>query len=72
MKNEIPKNKGYKRTTDINVAMAGGYIGEIQMRPTIMALSIAATFKKVYKVFTIYYYGTIDDELKKKFGYEQK
>ena len=59
--------KSYRRTLSLDYALAHDYIGEIELRPTIIAASIAATKRKIIPTFTMYYHGKPDKELCKKF-----
>ncbi len=60
----------YSTTTDLSVALANNYIGEVVVTPKYLVNCMAAIFKKpYYKPVKTYYYGTPDEYLKDKFGY---
>ena len=61
---------GFATTLDLDVAMVNDYIGEIPVRPSAVAVFIGRIFGKDYQPFTIYYYGTPDEYLRKLFYYD--
>ena len=60
----------YHSTKDRDLAMANGYIGEYPFYPNKIAYSVGLCFKRRYRPFVGFYYGTPDEHLKKLFGYE--
>lgn len=59
-----------RATTNLETALAGGYIGEvpIEPRPIADAVHLALTGRRLWRG-TIFYYGDYDDELDELFGY---
>ena len=62
---------GHGLTTNMNLALCNGYIGELHIRPTPIAdaVNLAIRGKRIQGV-ALFYYGTPDDRLKRIFGYE--
>jgi hypothetical protein len=59
-----------RATTDLTVALANGYIGEVRimLKPIAHAVHVALTGRRIRPV-TVYYYGARDSELDELFGY---
>ena len=61
----------YYSTTNQQVAMVGGYIGEVLILPNQLRNAIKIAMGLVPKrPVIVYYFGKSDDKLKKKFGYD--
>ena len=60
-----------RATTNLELAMANGYIGEITLvpKPTTNAVRSVLGLRE-RGVFTVFYYGEHDAELDELFGYE--
>ena len=59
----------YAATLDMHLALLNAYIGEVPIRPKTLDRAMGLIFNRVYFTGTIFYYGTPDEDLKKKFGY---
>ena len=59
----------YASTTDPDLALANGYIGEETLRPKLLANAIRANMGlRQYLPMHVFYYGSPDAELREKFG----
>jgi hypothetical protein len=60
-------------TTDLSLALAGGYIGEVSIAPKIIAdaVHLICTGHRYWRG-TVFYYGDHDAELDEMFGYTKE
>lgn len=59
----------FAATLDMDLALHNDYIGEVPIRPKALDRAMGLIFGRILFTGTIFYYGTPDEELKKKFGY---